>query len=509
MSELTKKRVHWKEYNGEELIHDEDVDVLTSADAVTFDDGETMQYKYNQGQFVSPSDMGVKSNLSTTNKSTLVDAINEVKTAVASTESSIENFMNRVTPISLGGTGATTLAEAWKNFQIYTDVTQLGLSFPTTTTKIFQAMPVGSIGLFPFEYSGNTITDAPANYGIYSVFYPATNRPLLLCQQCIGTGSNYTYFYVGYYNSSARKVNWYKIFNGSMILNVAQGGTGATTASEALANLEITATASELNTLDGITATTTELNYVDGVTSNIQTQLDGKAESNHNHSATDITSGTLPISRGGTGATTESEALANLEITATASELNTLDGITATTTELNYCDGVTSNIQTQLDGKAESNHNHSATDITSGTLPISRGGTGATTESGAISNFKTAIVNLIYPVGSYYWSSSSTSPGTLFGGTWTQVKDRFVLAAGSSYSVGSTGGEASHKLTVSEIPAHAHYTSVYTGSGSVGHFAGTGGSNLYSNCDTGTAGGGNAHNNMPPYIVAYCWRRTA
>lgn len=237
MSELAKKRVHWKEYNGEELIHDEDVDVLTSADAVTFDDGETMQYKYNQGQFVSPSDMGVKSNLSTTNKSTLVDAINEVKTAVASTESSIENFMNRVTPISLGGTGATTLAEAWKNFQIYTDVTQLGLSFPTTTSKIFQAMPVGSIGLFPFEYSGDTITDAPANYGIYSVFYPATNRPLLLCQQCIGTGSNYTYFYVGYYNSSAKKVNWYKIFNGSMILNVAQGGTGATTESEALANL--------------------------------------------------------------------------------------------------------------------------------------------------------------------------------------------------------------------------------------------------------------------------------
>ena len=237
MSELTKKRVHWKEYNGDELIHDEDVDVLTSADAVTFDDGETMQYKYNQGQFVSPSDMGVKSNLNTTNKSTLVDAINEVKTAVASTESSIDNFMNRVTPISLGGTGATTLAEAWKNFQIYTDVTQLGLSFPTTTSKIFQAMPVGSIGLFPFEYSRDTITDAPANYGIYSVFYPATNRPLLLCQQCIGTGSNYTYFYVGYYNSSARKVNWYKIFNGSMILNVAQGGTGANNASEALANL--------------------------------------------------------------------------------------------------------------------------------------------------------------------------------------------------------------------------------------------------------------------------------
>jgi archaellum component FlaC len=97
MSELTKKRVHWKEYNGEELIHDEDVDILTSADAVTFDDGETMQYKYSQGQFVSPSDMGDKSNLSTTNKSTLVDAINEVKTAATSNESSIDSLTNRVT----------------------------------------------------------------------------------------------------------------------------------------------------------------------------------------------------------------------------------------------------------------------------------------------------------------------------------------------------------------------------------------------------------------------------
>ncbi len=97
MSELTKKRVHWKEYNGEELIHDEDVDVLTSADAVTFDDGETMQYKYSQGQFASPSDMGDKSNLSTTNKSTLVDAINEVKTAATSNESSIDSLTNKVT----------------------------------------------------------------------------------------------------------------------------------------------------------------------------------------------------------------------------------------------------------------------------------------------------------------------------------------------------------------------------------------------------------------------------
>ena len=54
----------------------------------------------------------------------------------------------------------------------------------------------------------------------------------------------------------------------------------------------------------GVNATATELNYVDGVTSNIQTQLNGKAASSHNHSASNITSGTLSVARGGTGSTT-------------------------------------------------------------------------------------------------------------------------------------------------------------------------------------------------------------
>lgn len=53
---------------------------------------------------------------------------------------------------------------------------------------------------------------------------------------------------------------------------------------ESLSDLGVTATAAELNKLDGVTATATELNYVDGVTSNIQTQLNSKAASNHTHS---------------------------------------------------------------------------------------------------------------------------------------------------------------------------------------------------------------------------------
>ena len=99
--------------------------------------------------------------------------------------------------------------------------------------------------------------------------------------------------------------------------------------------------------------------FVDEVKSYTDNAVSTKANSNHNHSASNITSGTLssdrlptvPIAKGGTGATTAAAALTNLGITATASELNKLDGVTATTTELNYVDGVTSNIQTQLNAK--------------------------------------------------------------------------------------------------------------------------------------------------------------
>ena len=61
-----------------------------------------------------------------------------------------------------------------------------------------------------------------------------------------------------------------------------------------------------------------------------------------------------------------------------------------------------------------------------------------------------------YPVGAYYVSSSSTSPATLFGGTWVQIQNRFILAAGSSYSVGATGGSATVKLTTDNLPSHSH-----------------------------------------------------
>lgn len=67
-----------------------------------------------------------------------------------------------------------------------------------------------------------------------------------------------------------------------------------------------------------------------------------------------------------------------------------------------------------------------------------------------------------YPVGSIYMSVNSTSPASLFGGTWQQIKDRFLMCAGSTYKAGGTGGEASHTLTVKEMPSHSHDVSMTT-----------------------------------------------
>lgn len=130
---------------------------------------------------------------------------------------------------------------------------------------------------------------------------------------------------------------------------------------------------------------------------------------------------------------------------------------------------------------------------------------------------QSSLLDLIYPVGSYYWSSNSTNPGTIFGGTWEQIKDKFVLAVGDTYTtVDVTGGEATHTLTVNEIPNHNHKSSNYGGyyvwGGLETDFFARGEGGYTTELDditTSGTGGGQAHNNMPPYITAYCFHRTA
>lgn len=171
-----------------------------------------------------------------------------------------------------------------------------------------------------------------------------------------------------------------------------------------------------------------------------------------------------------------------------------------------------------------------------------------------------------YPIGAYYISSSPTSPATLFGGTWVQVKDRMILAVGDTYkSAGLTGGSATTNLVMNNIPSHNHSCGT---AGSHTHTRGTmnitgtfgTGSNtpmLYRNDTSGAfynsgtngnkyggnntdndrtskvtldasrnwsgatssngnhthsigyTGSGTAFNTISPYITAYVWRRTA
>lgn len=129
-------------------------------------------------------------------------------------------------------------------------------------------------------------------------------------------------------------------------------------------------------------------------------------------------------------------------------------------------------------------------------------------------------VDLIYPVGSIYMSVNATNPKELFGGTWEQIKGRFLLGMSSSYPAGSTGGEATHTLTTNEMPSHNHAMAYGPDSsgGSTGFSYGIaagsatnseGGRGYMSNLGTFSAGGGQPHNNMPPYLAVYIWKRTA
>ena len=156
-----------------------------------------------------------------------------------------------------------------------------------------------------------------------------------------------------------------------------------------------------------------------------------------------------------------------------------------------------------------------------------------------LSSFRAALLNTIYPVGAIYMSTNNTNPGTMFGGTWSQIKDKFLLSAGDNYSAGSSGGSATknlqhkhttagHTLTVSEIPSHTHSERIEwsdtPGKGQIVNWTASG-----TNCcvdvsglATGATGGGGSHSHgdtgnnlsttqdiMPPYLVVYVWKRTA
>lgn len=148
----------------------------------------------------------------------------------------------------------------------------------------------------------------------------------------------------------------------------------------------------------------------------------------------------------------------------------------------------------------------------------------------------------VYPVGSIYMSVIDESPESKFGGTWERIENRFLLAAGSSYTAGDTGGSASKNITWNNIPkktgsvrigtrvtsagaTNAHKVSNASGAFSVSSSTSSSSDPIYYNSSTyystNTAGdkindkidltlGADSPSKldtMPPYLAVYMWKR--
>lgn len=153
------------------------------------------------------------------------------------------------------------------------------------------------------------------------------------------------------------------------------------------------------------------------------------------------------------------------------------------------------------------------------------------------------IRDFIYPVGSIYLSVNNISPAAIFGGTWEQIQDTFLLAAGTSFTAGSTGGKANY--TAADMPAHTHtrgtmnitggfapwsegkgtnikepegaFESVASNQYGWGTSSGRDQDNAWIDFDaskswTGETSQSGTNENatiLPPYLAVYMWKRTA
>jgi len=242
----------------------------------------------------------------------------------------------------------------------------LHLNSSTVNNQASRVMRTDSNGYANFGWintiSGDNSTTAITRVYASSDSYIRYYTPLNFANQILAQGSAknaHTHGNIATNGAIGTTANLAVITGTSGVLTtgtipIASGGTGATTAAAALVNLGLTATAAELNhldgitanvtelnVLDGITANVTELNYTDGVTSNIQTQLNAK-QATITGAATTITSANLTASRA-----LVSDASGKVAASSTI-----------TSTELGYLDGVTSNIQTQLDNRSVLTHTH-------------------------------------------------------------------------------------------------------------------------------------------------------
>ena len=123
----------------------------------------------------------------------------------------------------------------------------------------------------------------------------------------------------------------------------------------------------------------------------------------------------------------------------------------------------------------------------------------------------------VWPVGSIYISVVNINPSEYFGGTWQVFgTGRCLVGIDTSQTefntIEKTGGEKTHKLTVSEMPKHKHTAWTAQGGSWARETVSCGNKTAHNEADYGSidyAGGDNAHNNLQPYITVYMWKRIA
>lgn len=169
---------------------------------------------------------------------------------------------------------------------------------------------------------------------------------------------------------------------------------------------------------------------------------------------------------------------------------------------------------------------------------------------------KNNILSVSYPIGAIYISTISTNPREFFGGEWEQIKDTFLLACGNNFLAGQQGGETTHTLSESELPKHTHQNTMSASANQASHKHALKTNNIWSynaiglnhsssargigaiessedyksfvstlgdgdevmqnvtpainvNCNiiNASCGSNVAHNNMPPYLAVYMWKR--
>jgi len=175
-------------------------------------------------------------------------------------------------------------------------------------------------------------------------------------------------------------------------------------------------------------------------------------------------------------------------------------------------------VQTALNTKADLNGSASET------FSAVTASTGTNTTQVATTQFVTTAVsnNQAFPIGAVFttvtvYANSAAVVAAIGGTTWVAFAAGKMLVGvdsgdGDFDTVGDTGGAKTHTLSVGEMPSHDHdFTQTAAISPAAGGTLGGGDSNLNTNItfDTSNTGGGAAHNNMPPYIAVYMWKRTA